>query len=214
MKMRNLRGMIFSPISRRDFLRIGGLSLATLLSSGILSTCRQQPNNEDLSFLINSNPAEVDNSTLPIIPVERLHVIGSYNSVVDIANYHVTIDGMVNTQMSISYDALMCYPTVTDTVLLICPGVFADNAKWTGIPLTRLLAESGLHSQAQLVTIYALDGYYASLSIDKALSGGVFLAYEVNDQVLPKDNGYPLRMVVTGEYGAIWVKWVERIEVK
>ena len=51
------------------------------------------------------------------------------------------------------------------------------------------------------------------LPLEKALSEGVFLAYAVNDQILPKEHGYPLRLVVTGEYGASWVKWVERIEV-
>jgi DMSO/TMAO reductase YedYZ molybdopterin-dependent catalytic subunit len=167
----------------------------------------------DLSYLISSNPAEVDNTNLPVTPVEKLHETGFYHQEVDIANYRLTIDGLVDRPISLTYGALMQYPTVTETVLLICPEVFADNAKWTGVPVAILLAESGIKTGATGVTFYALDGYHASLSIEKALSEGVFLAYAVNDQILPKAHGYPLRLVVTGEYGASWVKWVERIEV-
>jgi len=35
-----------------------------------------------------------------------------------------------------------------------------------------------------------------------------------NGQILPRDHGYPVRLVVRGECGGKWVKWVERIEVE
>lgn len=46
----------------------------------------------------------------------------------------------------------MHYPTVTGVVLLICPGVFADNAEWTGVPVATILAEAGVQPQADGVT--------------------------------------------------------------
>lgn len=39
----------------------------------------------------------------------------------------------------------------------------------------------------------------------------MLLAYEMNDQPLPRDHGYPLRVVVPGHVGIRNIKWVESI---
>jgi len=167
----------------------------------------------DLSHLVYSNPAEVDNSKLPITLTEQIHVTGSAPEV-DIAQYRLTIDGLVDTKVALSYDTLLSYPTVTNVVLLICPGFFVDNAEWTGVPVNTLLAEAGIRPQASRLVFYALDGYQVGLSLEEVQGDGVFLAHTVNGQLLPKEHGFPLRLVVTGEYGSTWVKWVNRIDVR
>ena len=40
--------------------------------------------------------------------------------------------------------------------------------------------------------------YGASIPIEKAMSGDVILAYEMNEEILPRDHGYPIRVVATG----------------
>lgn len=167
---------------------------------------------KDLSYLRNSNPAHVDNTNLPITPVDGLHRTGSAREV-DIATYSLTVDGLVDTALSLSYEAVMQYPSVTEVLLLICPGFFVDNAEWTGVPVATLLAEAGIKLEASQVAFRALDGYRRTLSWEDVQSKGVFLAHTVNGQILPREHGYPLRLVVRGEYGDQWVKWVDRIEV-
>jgi DMSO/TMAO reductase YedYZ molybdopterin-dependent catalytic subunit len=66
---------------------------------------------------------------------------------------------------------------------------------------------------AQQLTFEAMDGYETSLSLQDAMQEGVFLAYAVNGETLPLVHGYPLRLVVEGQYGYEWTKWIERIEV-
>ena len=165
---------------------------------------------DDLS---NLDPAEVDNSKLQITPTEDLHITGSAPEV-DIAQYRLTIDGLVDTEVALPYGTLLTYPTVTRVVLLICPDFFADNAEWTGVPVTALLAEAGIKPEASQLVFHALDGYQTVLSLEKVQRDDVFLAHTVNGQILPREHGFPLRLVVTGEYGSAWVKWVERIEVR
>ena len=52
-----------------------------------------------------------------------------------------------------------------------------------------------------------------SLPLADALREEVLLAYAMNDQPLPPQHGYPLRLVVPGWYGMTSVKWLERITV-
>jgi sulfite oxidase len=45
------------------------------------------------------------------------------------------------------------------------------------------------------------------------LDGYVILAYEMNGQALPRDHGFPVRVVVPGTTGARNVKWLAKINV-
>jgi DMSO/TMAO reductase YedYZ molybdopterin-dependent catalytic subunit len=156
---------------------------------------------------------EFDNSNLPVTPVEELHTTGVAPEV-NIEDYRLVVDGLVETSLSLPYEAILAYPTVTEVVLLICPGFFTDNAEWTGVPVTTLLAEAGVKPEASRATFHALGTeYQVVLPLNLVQQDGVFLAHTVNGQVLPAEHGYPLRLVVRGNYGHDWVKWVTRIEV-
>jgi sulfoxide reductase catalytic subunit YedY len=158
------------------------------------------------------HPAEVDNSTLPVTLVEELHRTGRTQEY-DIDAYRLVVDGLVDDPLSLTYQDLLGRPQVTETVLLICPGFFWDNAEWTGTPLSLILEEAGLAADASTVRLTAGDGYSQKLSLEEAMADGVFLAYEVNGETLPPDHGYPVRLVARHQFGSKWVKWVERIEI-
>jgi DMSO/TMAO reductase YedYZ molybdopterin-dependent catalytic subunit len=123
----------------------------TANQTAIPSETQISSTSNDLSYLVNSDPAKVDNSTLPITPIDQIHVTGVAPEI-DISKYRLIVNGLVSTPLSLTYDAIMQYPTVTEVVLLICPGVFADNAQWTGVPVTTILAEAGVEPQAKEVT--------------------------------------------------------------
>ena len=130
------------------------------------------------------------------------------------ATYKLTVDGLVNNPLTLTYDEILQFPSVTEVVTLVCPGYFADNPEWTGVPLKDILSKASIKPGASKVTIFAIDGYPSNLSLEKAQQDGVFLAYKVDGQILPEDHGYPLRLVAEGEVGSKWTKWVAHIEVK
>jgi sulfane dehydrogenase subunit SoxC len=87
------------------------------------------------------------------------------------------------------------------------------NVMYTGVPLKLLLAEAGLKPTAKWLMLEGADssGMNRSLPVEKALDD-VLIAFAMNGEALRPEQGYPLRAVVPGWEGNIWVKWLRRIE--
>jgi DMSO/TMAO reductase YedYZ molybdopterin-dependent catalytic subunit len=215
----------------RTPVRLVSVSIAAMITVAVLAGCQpynkegvsnqgKEPESSVSDSSINTPdpsqelPSEFDNSELSITPTEELNRTGTPPDEIDIKEYRLIVDGLVETPLALSYDQILSYPTVTKVVLLICPGVFTDNAEWTGVPVKTILAEAGISSDATSVTFHDFDYYAKTLPLEVAQQDGVFLAHTVNGEVLPVEHGYPLRLVVEGRYGSEWVKWVQRIEVQ
>ena len=168
----------------------------------------------DLSYLKDKNPAEVDNSNLPITPVDRLSLTGKAPKSVDIDAYRLTVSGRVKSTLDITYKELQSFPEVTKVVLLICHGSHVDNARWTGVPVSLLLDKAGLLPDAHEVSFIALDRYSRTLSLEIVKATGTFVAYKVNGEAIPLKHGYPVRLVVKDQFGENWVKWLRQIDVQ
>ena len=134
---------------------------------------------------------------------------------VDINSYTLNIDGMVNSNLSLSYAQIIAYPSTTQTARIICPGEEDETDQWTGVPLSTLLDTAGVSPEATEVVITGLDGYYTQLPLATVLDSSVFLAYQINGQTLTWDRGYPLRLILGKSFvGADMPRWVSSIEVK
>jgi len=95
------------------------------------------------------------------------------------------------------------------------------NALWTGCRLRDLLDKAGVKAGAAEIRFKGLDEptvaegpkFIKTLPVDRARDGEVMVAYAMNGQPLPLDNGFPLRLVVPGWYGTYWVKMLNDIEI-
>lgn len=96
-------------------------------------------------------------------------------------------------------------------------------ARWRGVRLSTVLNRAGLRRDAVDVLPEGLDADYVAggvnlgkvrrpLPIAKAMDD-VLLAYEMNDQPLLPDHGFPVRLVVPSWVGIASIKWLGRIEV-
>ena len=79
------------------------------------------------------NPVDIDNRNLEIDALDKFGTMGPTDVAIDLKTYRLKITGKVNRLLSISYDQILKYPSLTEAVLLICPGFFANNGSWTGV---------------------------------------------------------------------------------
>lgn len=100
-----------------------------------------------------------------------------------------------------------------------------SNAEWGGVRLSDVLADieketgKSVTEGAQHMCFEGLDldpakgnVYAASVPMDVLRRvPNVLLAYEMNGKELPRDHGYPIRVVVPGIVGARNVKWLGKI---
>jgi DMSO/TMAO reductase YedYZ molybdopterin-dependent catalytic subunit len=57
------------------------------------------------------------------------------------------------------------------------------------------------------------EQFARSMTLDDALNPENLLCYEMNGRPLPREHGFPVRLIAPGWYGVANVKWLTRIEV-
>jgi DMSO/TMAO reductase YedYZ molybdopterin-dependent catalytic subunit len=136
------------------------------------------------------------------------------------ADWALKIHGMVDNEITYRFDDLARFDVVEKVVTLTCVsnpvgGDLISNASWTGYRVRDLLAEAGVHSDADMVLSMSSDGFTAGTPIGALTDGrDSLLAIGMNGQPLPTDHGYPARLVVPGLYGYVSAtKWVVDLEV-
>lgn len=137
---------------------------------------------------------------------------------VNLDTWKVTIDGMVDRELSFSYDDLLAMPQIERTITLCCVsneigGPYIGNATWRGVLLREVLTEAGVGDGAEQVFSTSLDGWTCGFPTEVALDGrDCMIAIGMNGEALPLQHGFPARLVVPGLYGYVSAtKWLRRI---
>jgi sulfane dehydrogenase subunit SoxC len=157
-----------------------------------------------------------------------------HSGVADIAwaDHRLMINGLVDTQMVFTMDDLMRFPRENRTYFLECAANtgmewrgaqlngcqfthgMIHNVVYTGVPLRLLLEEAGLKTSGTWLLAEGADasGMTRSIPIEKALDD-CLVATHMNGERLRAEQGYPVRLVVPGWEGNMWVKWLRRLEI-
>lgn len=139
---------------------------------------------------------------------------------VDPDTWKLTIGGMVDRPLTLTYDELLARPMVERIVTLTCVsnevgGDLVGNARWLGVPLKDLLTEAGVKAGATQVASESVDGWTCGFPTAVALDGrDALVAVGMNGEPLPRRSGYPARLVVPGLYGYVSAtKWLKEIRL-
>ena len=130
----------------------------------------------------------------------------------------LTIDGMVDRPVELTFAELLKMPLTEADITLVCVsnevgGTYNGNAAWLGVPLAGLLRRAGVRAGADQVLSAAADGMTISTPVAAIMDGrNALLAVGMNGQPLPVAHGFPARMIVPGLYGYVSAtKWVTKL---
>ncbi|MDN5727446.1 MAG: molybdopterin-dependent oxidoreductase, partial [Propionibacteriales bacterium] len=139
---------------------------------------------------------------------------------IKIEDWSLTISGMVNREVTITWADLVARPMVEHVLTLACVsntvgGDLIGNAKWLGVPIRDLLAEAGPQTGADMVLSTSHDGFTAGTPLEVLTDDRqALLAIGMNGEPLPYEHGFPARLVVPGLYGYVSAtKWVTELKV-
>jgi sulfane dehydrogenase subunit SoxC len=147
-------------------------------------------------------------------------------------DYRLMINGLVDRPLVFSYADLERFPRENHVYFCECAANtgmewagaqlngaqfthgMIHNMEYTGVPLRTLLEEAGYQTEGSWVFVEGADASSngRSIPMEKALDD-VLVAFKANGEALRKEHGYPVRLVVPGWEGNMWVKWIRRIEV-
>jgi DMSO/TMAO reductase YedYZ molybdopterin-dependent catalytic subunit len=198
-------GLVFGPV-------VNGVRVVFAKTKKIVL-----PRGTRMDILTNKNPADLDTRNLDLTPVEAFETMGLHDYQVNLKDWRLEITGQVRRSLRLTYRELLEMPSIEKNVLLICPGVFAYHPHWKGISVGKLLGMAQMVPGLTHVQFSGPEGTNEKTEkfpIEDILSDKVFLAYSVNDRILPKKHGFPLRVVAQDYYGGDWVKYVYKITAK
>ena len=134
---------------------------------------------------------------------------------VDPDSWKLTIHGMVERPIEITFEQLLSYAFEEHDLTLTCVsnpvgGSYCGNARWLGTPLAPLLRRAGVQTGADMILSTSTDGMTIGSPIEATLDGrAAMLAIAMNGQALPIEHGFPCRMLIPGLYGYVSAtKWV------
>lgn len=198
----------------------------------------------DLSRMIVRSPRPedlempLDGFASWLTPIDRFFVrCHTYTPKVNLAEWSLKIDGVVEHPVTLTMDDLKKMPRVELAGVLECAGngrrffephvagtqwAFGSvgNGRWAGVRLRDLLQRAGIKNSATEILFDGADvplgrmpDFQRTITAAKALHPDTLLAYEMNGQTLPIQHGFPLRVIAPGWAGDSWVKWLQHIEV-
>lgn len=203
-------------ISRRQLFQWAGAGLFLNLAGTLLYDPigrLSMPVNEGLEALLLS-PKLTPEFPISAIEPQQL-IVNSFRGTpaIDLANFQLQIAGEVTKPLSLNMRDLQQLPFVSMVIRQVCVEGWAAIVQWGGVRLRDLLALAQIKSNAKYVYFKSADGYYESWDLASALHPQTLLAYQMNGEPLPSENGAPLRLAAPIKLGYKQSKWVTEIVV-
>ena len=222
---------------RRNFLKLGA---ASIVSSGAIMEllAKEDLPKVTLDFIKDKNKDNLKLNTFEQITSHNnfYEFTTKQSGVKDIAhtlntdNWTVTIDGLVENPMKVNLDDLVKMFTMEERIYRFrCVEGWSMVVPWNGFSLASLIKKVKPLSSAKYVKFETLVDpdvfpdqkrgrfgvidypYIEGLRIDEAMNDLSFLATGLYGDVMPKQNGAPIRLVVPWKYGFKSIKSIVKI---
>ena len=146
------------------------------------------------------------------------------------ADWRLRVEGMVARPFELSFSDLLEAPLTRLEAVLECAGndagggVLVANGLWEGVALSYFLRQAAPAAGADRVLLVGADRgsllegaapypYARVVALKGAMAPEAMVAFRLNDQFLPRRQGFPARAMLAAQYAMSSVKWLERIVV-
>jgi DMSO/TMAO reductase YedYZ molybdopterin-dependent catalytic subunit len=194
-----------------NLLLVGLLVSVVLTSSPIIGTVAETT--DETTTLESVEIREYEGEDLSSINAFRENSIKG-PQYIDAENYTLTVSGLVNNELQLSYDGVVNgYQNFEKVVKLNCVEGWSVTILWEGVLVKDLIEEAGVEPNATTVIFYAYDGYSTSVPLDYIVDNNILMAYKMNNVSLPPERGFPFQLVAESKWGYKWIKWITEIEL-
>src|SRR5262249_54462 len=136
---------------------------------------------------------------------------------IDDQKWTLSVGGLVNTPLTITYADVLKMPSVQLDATLECisndvGGSLISDTRWTGLRLRDVLNQAGLKNGVVDIKFSCADGYTESLPLASAMDERTLLTFAMNGKALERTHGFPMRVYTPNRYGMKNSKWLIGIE--
>jgi sulfane dehydrogenase subunit SoxC len=191
-------------------------------------TGRMSPDMYGLTFHVNTPLQDqfgiITPSSLFYVATHR----GAYVPEINPDEHRLMIHGLVDRPLVFTMNELKRLPFVCRVHFIECQGNRANAqhktvqdthgltscAEWTGVPLSLLLKEAAVKTDAAWIVAEGAEEVKgaSSIPIAKAMDD-CLVAYGMNGEPIRPQQGFPLRLIVPGFEGIYQIKYLRRIKI-
>ena len=137
---------------------------------------------------------------------------------VDVSSWTLTIDGMVDHKVVVTWAELLAMDLIERDVTINCVsnevgGPYIGATRWTGVPVRNILQRAGIRAEADQILSTSVDGMTISTPVEALLDDReALLVVGMDGATLPPEHGFPVRLITPGLYGFVGAtKWLSRL---
>jgi DMSO/TMAO reductase YedYZ molybdopterin-dependent catalytic subunit len=225
----NARAFRRPLLSRRVFVRAAGGAAAYAAGMPWLACTTQRQASERATDASSLQPEAPAGLCLPFLtPTSEFYRQYGGKLVVDDwqmpdlgRDHAIGITGLVSSATEVTLDDLERDAEHHETVVntLMCVWGFRSCAMWVGVPVSRVLDQAGIdRKRARRVRFRGADGFENNLHVADVYEAPAdmfepLLAFRINGEALPRELGFPVRLLTNDRFGFKNIKWLERIEI-
>ena len=229
-------------LSRRDFLKAAGIVTGTALLAACAPKASEQAAAPDADAPAPSSTGNMDELGDELNTYDEITNYNNFyefstdkQAVAGLAKdfttepWTVEVSGLVNNPKTFGVDDLLkMFPQEERIYRLRCVEAWSMVIPWNGFPLASLLNEVEPTSYAKYVRFESVANkdempglkspfyqwpYQEGLRLDEAMNDLTLLATGLYGEMMPNQNGAPIRLVVPWKYGFKSIKSIVKIEL-
>ncbi|MGS0634826.1 molybdopterin-dependent oxidoreductase [Citrobacter sp. VF227] len=132
---------------------------------------------------------------------------------VDGRDYRLEIRGLVRDNRNWTLTELHNMQQTSQITRHICVEGWSAIGKWDGVPFRHFLTLVGADLRAKYVSFRCADDYYTSIDMATALHPQTLMALTWDNQILPAEYGYPIKLRIPTKLGYKNPKHIQVIEI-